>query len=294
MDIHLVDGTYELFRSYFALPPLTAPDGRPAGAVLGIIQSLLLLLRESEVTHIGCAFDHTIESFRNGLFPGYKSGAGVPADLLAQFELAERAVGALGITYWPMEDFEADDAIATAVVKLRQDPAVDRIVICSPDKDLAQMVEGDRTVEFVRRTGQVLNEQGIIAKFGVAPESIPDLLALTGDSADGILGLPRWGAKTSAQVLARYHHIENIPVDSEEWDVQVRGARGLSNILTEYANEARLYKDLATLRTDVPLDASVELLEWKGVVKEDYLSLCEELAFARLTDLPHRWAPAPN
>ncbi len=292
MVVHLVDGTYELFRSYFALPPLTAPDGRPAGAVLGIIQSLLLLLRESEVTHIGCAFDHTIESFRNGLFPGYKSGAGVPADLLAQFELAERAVAALGITCWPMDDFEADDALATAVAQLRQDPNVDRIVICSPDKDLAQMVEDDRVVEFVRRSGEILNEPGVIAKFGVSPQSIPDLLALAGDSADGIPGLPRWGAKTSAQVLARYLHIEDIPVDSGDWDVQVRGARGLSNILTEYADEARLYKDLATLRTDVPLDASVGSLEWKGVVKEDYLALCEELAFTRLTDLPHRWAPA--
>ena len=292
MVIHLVDGTYELFRSFFALPPLTAPDGRPAGAVLGIIQSLLLLLRECEVTHIACAFDHTIESFRNGLFPGYKSGAGVPPDLLAQFELAERAVGALGITYWPMAEFEADDAIATAVAQLRQDPAIDRIVICSPDKDMAQLVEDDRIVEFDRRRGEVLNERGVIGKFGVAPESIPDLLALAGDSADGIPGLPRWGAKSSAQVLARYPHIEDIPGDPEDWDVLVRGAQGLSKILTEYADEARLYKDLATLRTDVPLDASVELLEWKGVVEKDYLALCEELAFTRLTDLPHRWAPA--
>ena len=292
MVIHLVDGTYELFRSFFALPPLTAPDGRPAGAVLGIIQSLLLLLRECEVTHVGCAFDHTIESFRNGIFPGYKSGAGVPPDLLAQFELAERAVGALGIICWPMAEFEADDAIATAVAQLRQVPAVDRIVICSPDKDMAQLVEGDRIVEFDRRRGDVLNEQGVIGKFGVAPASIPDLLALAGDSADGIPGLPRWGAKISAQVLARYRHIEDIPGDPGDWDVLVRGSRGLSKILTEYADEARLYKDLATLRTDVPLDASVELLEWKGVVKKDYLALCEELAFTRLTDLPHRWAPA--
>ena len=292
MVIHLVDGTYEIFRSYFALPPLTAPDGRPAGAVLGIIQSLLLLLRESEVTHIGCAFDHTIESFRNGLFPGYKSGAGVPADLLGQFELAERAVGTLGIKYWPMDEFEADDAIATAVAQLRRDPGVDRIVICSPDKDLAQMVEDDRIVAFDRRRGEFLNEQGVVEKFGVGPESIPDLLALAGDTADGIPGVPRWGAKTSAQVLARYRHIEDIPADPGEWDVQVRGAPGLSKILAQHSQEARLYKDLATLRTDVPLDASVESLQWHGVPREDYLALCEELAFNRLTDLPHSWAAA--
>ncbi len=291
MVIHLVDGTYELFRSFFALPPLSAPDGRPAGAVLGIIQSLLLLLRESEVTHIGCAFDHTIESFRNRLFPGYKSGAGVPADLLSQFELAERAVGTLGIKYWPMDDFEADDAIATAEAKLRRDTAVDQIVICSPDKDLTQMVEDDLVVAFDRRRGKIINEQGVMEKFGVAPESITDLLALTGDTADGIPGLPRWGAKTTAEVLARYRHIEDIPADPGEWEVQVRGAAGLSKILTEHSREVRLYKELTTLRTDVPLDASVESLQWNGVPKEDYLAFCGELAFSRLTDLPHRWMP---
>lgn len=290
MVIHLVDGTYELFRSYFALPPLTGPDGRPAGAVLGIIRSLLLLLRECEVTHIGCAFDHTLESFRNGLFSEYKSGAGVPPDLLAQFELAERAVGALGIKCWLMDDFEADDAIATAVAQLRQDPAVDRIVICSPDKDLAQMVEDDRVVVFDRRRGRVLNAQGVVEKFGVGPESIPDLLALAGDTADGIPGVPRWGAKTSAQVLARYRYLEDIPANPVEWDVQIRGALSLSKILSQYSQEARLYKDLATLRTDVPLDASVGLLRWNGVPRGDYLALCEELAFSRLTDLPHRWS----
>ena len=291
MEVHLVDGTYELFRSYFALPKLTAPDGRPAGAIHGLIQSLLLLLRQDRVTHVACAFDRVIESFRNDMFPGYKTGRDTPPDLLEQFELAERAVAALGIASWPMEEFEADDAIASAVAQLRDDPEVDRIVICSPDKDLAQLVEGRRIVCLDRRRNQTIDEAGVVAKFGVPPASIPDLLALTGDAADGIPGLPGWGPKSSAQVLARFHHVEDIPNDPGEWGVSVRGAARLSATLTQSAAEVRLYKELASLRTDVPIDASANALEWAGAIRESYLPLCEDLGLTRLRDLPHRWAP---
>ncbi len=289
MKVYLVDGTYELFRAYFALPLILAPDGRPVGAVRGIVQSLLYLLREEGVTHIGCAFDHTMDSFRNRLFDGYKTGEGVEPDLVAQFELAERAVESLGIPIWPMTEYEADDALATAALACSSDPGVEQVMICSPDKDLAQMVVGDSIVCYDRRREQVINEAGVVEKFGVAPSSIPDLLALIGDTADCIPGIPKWGAKTSAMVLARYGHIEDIPQDFNAWDVKVRGAAGASESLNARADEARLYKDLATLRTDVPLDFTVAGLEWAGVDRDRYLELCEELGFGRLTDLPHRW-----
>jgi len=285
-----VDGTYELVRSYFALPPIKAPDGRPVGAVRGILQSLLYLLREDEVTHIGCAFDHVVESFRNRMFAGYKTGEGTPEDLLAQFELAERAVDSLGILVWPMIEFEADDALATAATACGRLPEVEQVVICSPDKDLAQMVVGDSVVCYDRRRETVMDEAGVVEKFGVSPGSIPDLLALTGDTADGIPGIPRWGAKTSARLLSRYGHIEDIPHEASDWDVQVRGAAGAADSLNAHTSEARLYKELATLRTDVPMDASLVTLEWKGVDREKYLSLCDELGFGRLAVLPHRWS----
>lgn len=290
MKVFLVDGTYELFRSYFALPPILSPDGRPVGAVRGVLQSLLYLLREEEVTHIGCAFDHVVESFRNRMFAGYKTGEGTPKDLLAQFELAERAVEALGILVWPMTDFEADDALATAAAACSQLPEVEQVVICSPDKDLAQMVRGDAVVCYDRRREKVMNEAGVVEKFGVSPRSIPDLLALTGDAADGIPGIPKWGAKTSATLLARYGHIEGIPHDSADWDVRVRGAASAAESLNTHASEARLYKDLTTLRADVPIDASPEALEWQGVDREKYVGLCEELGFGRLAELPHKWS----
>jgi 5'-3' exonuclease len=289
VDVYLIDGTYELFRSYFALPKLTAPGGRPVGAVHGLVQSLLLLLREERVTHVACAFDRVIESFRNDMFPGYKTGRDTPPDLLEQFELAERAVAALGVTSWPMEEFEADDAIASAVARLRDDPGVGRIVICSPDKDLAQLVEGRRIVCLDRRRNETIDEEGVAAKFGVPPASIPDLLALTGDAADGIPGLPGWGPKSSAALLARYRRVEDIPADSGEWDVAVRGAARLGAVLAQNAGEVRLYKQLATLRTDAPIDASTNALEWPGAVRETYTQLCEELGLTRLKDLPHRW-----
>ena len=290
MEVYLVDGTYELFRAYFALPKLESPRGQPVGAVRGLVQSLLSLLRENEVTHISCAFDSVIPSFRNEIFPGYKTGEGTPEDLLEQFSLAERAVAALGICVWPMVEFEADDAIGTAVDQLREDGPVERVLVCSPDKDLSQLVEGDRVVCFDRRRNEIINEAGVVAKFGVGPTSIPDLLALTGDTADGIPGLRRWGAKTSAAVLSRYVHLEDIPT-SEPWDVSVRGAPALQGILSERFDDALLYRDLATLRRDVPINASVQDVEWSGARRGEYEALCEELGFGRLASRPHQWAP---
>jgi 5'-3' exonuclease len=290
MKVHLVDGTYELFRSYFALPPIQAPDGREVGAVRGIVQSLLYLLREDQVTHIGCAFDHVVESFRNDMFDGYKTGEGTPEDLLTQFELAERAVESLGIQIWPMTEFEADDALATAAEYCIGLSEVEQVVICSPDKDLAQMVRGESVVCYDRRRETIMGESGVIEKFGVAPASIPDLLALMGDAADGIPGIPKWGAKTSAQILAHYSHIEDIPQDSADWAVKVRGAASAAESLNSHTSEAKLYKDLTTLRTNVPLDASPAALEWKGVNRTSFLALCDDLGFGRLASLPHKWS----
>lgn len=290
MEVYLVDGTYELFRAYFALPKLESPDGRPVGAVRGLVQSLLSLLRENEVTHIGCAFDSVIRSFRNDLFPGYKTGEGTPEDLLAQFTLAEKAAASLGIRIWPMVEFEADDAIATAVAQLRGDASVRRITICSPDKDLSQLVEGERVVCLDRRKGELIDEEGVSAKFGIPPASIPDLLALTGDTADGIPGLRRWGAKTSSSVLARYGHLEAIPTTGP-WEAKVRGASALQAILAEEFDNALLYRQLATLRNDVPISASLHDLQWDGVRRREYGALCDELGFGRLANAPHRWAP---
>ena len=292
MKLYLVDGTYELFRAYFALPSMTAPGGREVGAVRGLTQSMLSLLRQEEVSHIACAFDHVVESFRNELFAGYKTGEGVPLDLKEQFELAERAVSALGVTVWPMVEFEADDALGAAASRWQDSPNLEQIVICSPDKDLAQMVVGDRVVCLDRRREVVLDQAGVEQKFGVAPESIPDYLALVGDSADGIPGVPRWGAKSTAQVLARYQHIEDIPQDPLLWDVKVRGAKGISGSLAEHYEEALLYRRLATLRLDVPLPETLEELEWRGVRREEYLALRREMGFGRLAELPHKWIDA--
>ena len=290
MEVYLVDGTYELFRAYHALPALRSPDGRAVGAVHGLVQSLLRLLREREVTHIGCAFDSVITSFRNQLFPGYKTGEGTPPDLLAQFGLAERAAAALGVRVWPMVEFEADDAIAAAATQLGEIGAVDRIVICSPDKDLAQLVAGERVVCWDRRRGEIWDEAGVVAKYGVAPRSIPDLLALTGDAADGIPGLPRWGAKTAAAVLSRYGRLEDIPA-AGDWDgVAVRGAAGLREIFAQGYDQALLYRELATLRRDAPVNAAPDALRWGGVRRAEYEGLCAELGLERLAGLPLRWA----
>ena len=290
MKVHLVDGTYELFRAYFAMPAIEAPDGRPAGAVRGLIQTMLALLRQDDVSHVACAFDHVVESFRNGLFSGYKTGAGVPEDLMAQFELAERAVATLGVVVWPMGEFEADDAIATAAHRWKDAPEVEQVVICSPDKDLAQMVRNQSVVCLDRRRNITLDRAGVREKFGVWPESIPDYLALVGDSADGIPGIPRWGAKTTALVLDQYHHIERIPDDSSDWDVRPRGAQAIAANLAERRQDAMLYKQLATLRLDVPLSESLDQLRWLGVPRHDYESMCAELGLSALRGLPRRWA----
>ena len=290
MNIHLLDGTYELFRAYYGLPSIKSPDGREVAATRGLIQTLLVLLRQEDVTHIACAFDHVVESFRNDLFDGYKTGDGMPEDIKAQFELAERAARALGLVIWPMTEFEADDAIATAAVRWQDDPRIGQVVICSPDKDLAQMVTGDRVVAWDRRRDIVMDEAGVLAKFGVGPASIPDYLALVGDAADGFPGIPKWGAKTTAQVLEQYATIEQIPDDAATWTVKVRGAKGAADSLAARRDEAALYKRLATLRLDVPLAEELDDLEWRGVRREEYLALCDELGLVNLRDAPHRWA----
>jgi len=289
MKVHLVDGTYELFRAYYALPPLKAPDGRPVNAVRGLIQTLVQLLRQEDVTHVACAFDSGIESFRNDLFDGYKTGADTPEELLAQFDLAERATSALGIVTWPMTEFEADDALATGAAKWENAPGVEQVVICTPDKDLCQMVRGSRVVCLDRRKGLVLDERGVTEKFGVEPRSIPDYLALVGDSADGIPGIPRWGTKSTAPVLARYGHLEEIPANSGVWDVSVRGAKTMATNLAQRREDATLYKNLATLRTDVPITETLDQLEWGGARETPYRALCAELGFVGLADAPAKW-----
>ena len=264
MNIHLVDGTYELFRSYYGAPPAQAPDGREVGAVRGLLASMGSLLREPDVTHVGIAFDTVIESFRNDLFGGYKTSLGIDPQLWAQFPLAEEASKALGLTVWSMVEFEADDALATAAVRCAADPRVDKVWICTPDKDLAQIVRGERIVGLDRRRKQTIDEAGVVAKFGVGPASIPDLLALVGDEQDGIPGVPKWGAKSAATVLAHYGHIESIPLSARDWQVTVRGAEALADNLAAHRAEAALYKLLATLRTDVPLRESLDDLQWRG------------------------------
>ena len=289
MKIHLVDGTYELFRAYFALPAIAAPDGREVGAVRGLVQTLLTLLRQPDVTHVAIAFDSVIHSFRNDLFDGYKTGEGTPPELLAQFPLAEWAAAALGLVVWPMTEFEADDALGAAAVRFRDAPGVAQVVLCSPDKDLAQVVQSDRVVALDRRKDVVTNEDGVREKFGVAPASIPDYLGLVGDSADGIPGIPRWGTKGTAQVLDCYGHIEGIPADAAEWAVNVRGAKSLATSLSDNMAAALLYRQLATLRLDVPIAEDVPQLEWQGARRELYQGLCDELGFGRLRDGVGRW-----
>jgi 5'-3' exonuclease len=289
VNIHLVDGTYELFRAHYSpRPGRTAPDGRDVKATHGLAQSLIALLGQAGVTHVAVAFDTTIRSFRNDLYDGYKTGDGVEPDLLAQFPLAEQITAALGVTVWPMEEFEADDAIATAAVRFAAIPGVEQVVMCSPDKDMSQVVSGERVVMLDRRKGDVIDEAGVVEKFGVPPCAIADYLALVGDSADGIPGIPRWGARSTATVLSRYGRIEDIPSDVASWDVKVRGAGNLMAALTEQWDDALLYRDLATLRLDVPLqETEPEQLRWKGVRQPALGKLCETLGLeSLLTRLP--------
>lgn len=293
MKVHLVDATFELFRAYYSRPIEHAPDGRPANAVHGLVESMLSLLREPDVTHIAAATDHVITSWRNDLYDGYKTDAGVPAELLAQFEDAERALRALGIRTWAMVEDEADDAIATAVARLVNEPAIGQIVICSVDKDLAQCVSGDRVILRDRMRSIEYDEDGVLAKYGVRPESIPDWLALVGDAADGYPGLPGWGAKSAAVVLRRFTHLDAIPVSPLDWEVPVRGASRLAATLAEQRSSALLYRTLATLRRDCPIDAAPGALAWRGVPRDAYLGLCEELGFRRLSQRVLRWAEAP-
>jgi 5'-3' exonuclease len=263
VDVYLVDGTYELFRHYHALPSAEDADGREIAAARGVVASLAALVRGG-VTHLAVATDHVIESFRNDLWPGYKTSAGVPDDLLAQFPLLEEMLRAAGFVVWPMVEFEADDALAAGAARAAADPRVERVVICTPDKDLAQCVRDSRVVQLNRRTRAMLDEAGVVAKFGVRPASIPDYLALVGDAADGYPGLPGWGPKSSAAVLAKYGHLEHIPTDWREWRVNAANAGALASTLTRMREEAYLFRTLATLRTDIPLFEDIEELRVKS------------------------------
>lgn len=295
MDLHLVDATYELFRAYYApRPPVLGRDGRNLSGVSGLVEQLLFLLREQGATHVGCATDRVIESFRNDVFPGYKSSSGMPRDLLAQFPLAERAIEALGITLWPMVEWEADDALAAATARFRDAPDVGRILICSVDKDLAQCVRGTSVVLWDRRRNLFYDEDGVRAKWGVPPESIPDYLALVGDSSDGYPGIPGFGARTAAGLLARWGHLEQVPIKGSAWDVPgVRSPVLLAQVLVERLAEAMLYRDLARLRTaedGVPIpERSPAELAWQGADRKSWEAFCDEMGLERLRARPHRW-----
>ena len=291
MNIHLIDGTYELFRNHFGAPPKKAPDGREVGATLGLLRSLLMLLTSPGVTHVGVAFDHVIESFRNELYAGYKTGEGVDPNLLAQFPLAEEAVSALGVVVWPMVEFEADDALGTAAARFKKSKSVEQILICSPDKDLAQLVEGNKIVCWDRRREIIIDEAGVIEKYGVSPKSMPDWLALVGDSADGYPGIPGWGAKSAAVVLAHYKHMEKIPDDPGKWKVDSISAGRAATLAASLAGrreEALLYKKLATIREDVPLTEKLADLKWQGAYSR-LNRLCSELGELRIPERIPRW-----
>jgi 5'-3' exonuclease len=263
MKVHLVDGTYELFRHFFGAPPHRNADNQEVAAVRGVLSSVLQLIDDG-ATHVGVATDHVIESFRNDLWAGYKTGEGIDPDLWSQFWPLEDALGAMGVYVWPMVELEADDALASAAAVADDDGNVDQIVICTPDKDLGQCVQGTRVVQLDRRKNMLIDEAGVVAKFGVSPRSIPDYLGLVGDSADGFPGLSGWGAKSASAVLARWIHIEDIPSDPGEWEVTVRGAAKLAAVLSENRDDAALFKDLATLRLDRTLLSGVDTLRWTG------------------------------
>jgi 5'-3' exonuclease len=263
MEIHLVDGTYELFRHFYALPSAKDAAGQEVAAARGVLGSVLGMIKAG-ATHVAVATDYVIESFRNELYAGYKTGAGIDPALYSQFRLLEESLTAAGVVVWPMVEFEADDALAAAAELAAVDPRVDRVLICTPDKDLAQCVRGTRVVQLNRRTNAIIDESGVMAKFGVPPASIPDYLALVGDTADGYPGLPGWGAKSSAAVLAKFGHLESIPADWREWRVNVTGASGLADTLAREHDNALLFRTLARLRTDIALFEDVDELRWDG------------------------------
>jgi 5'-3' exonuclease len=263
MDVHLIDGTYELFRHFFAVPPASDLHGKEIGAVRGVLHSVLSMI-ERGATHIGVATDHVVESFRNDLYPGYKTSEGVPLELLAQFPVLEEALEAMGVVVWPMVYFEADDALAAAAAKSAQDERVRQVIICTPDKDLSQCVVGTRIVQLDRRRDSIRDEAGVVEKFGVKPHSIPDYLAVVGDSADGFPGVTGWGPKTASSILSRYIHLEDIPKDFRGWPASLRGAERLATSLFGSWNDALLFRTLATLRLDVPMFDTVDELCWSG------------------------------
>lgn len=290
MDVYLIDGTYELFRHFFGVPPSTNAAGEEVGATRGVVQSVLGMLGDG-VTHLGVATDHVIESFRNELWPGYKTGAAVDPLLASQFPLLEEALTALGVRVWPMVELEADDALASAAEQAFLAAGVERVVICTPDKDLAQCVIGDRVVQLDRRRRELRDEAGVEARFGVPPSSIPDYLALVGDSADGFPGLPGWGAKSAATVLARYGSLDAIPDDPEQWDVKVRGGAKLAATLHAQRERAALFRDLATLQTDAPVFEEIDELRWAGPTAQ-FAAICDRLGAPRLADRAQQLAAA--
>ena len=287
MDVYLIDGTYELFRYYFAVPSATDANGQEIGAVRGVLTSVLSMI-ERGATHIGVATDHVVESFRNDLYPGYKTSEGVAQELLAQFPILEEALEAMGVMVWPMVAYEADDALASAAGKASQDDSVKQVIICTPDKDLSQCVVGTRVVQLDRRRDLLRDEAGVVAKFGVSPQSIPDYLALVGDSADGFPGVSGWGEKAAALTLSQYPHLEDIPKDWQAWHPSIRRARLLSESLFNAWDDALLFRTLATLRLDVPVFDSIQDLRWTGS-RPNFEEYCDRL---KLPDLKRRAALA--
>jgi 5'-3' exonuclease len=275
MNIHLIDGTYELFRHFFAVPPRLDASGMDIGAVAGVVASVMGLIEEG-ATHVGVATDHVIESFRNDLYPGYKTSEGVPEVLLAQFPVLEEALECMGVKVWPMVPYEADDALASAAAKAACDDRVEQVLICTPDKDLAQCVAGTRVVQLDRRRRILRDEAGVMEKWGVRPESIPDYLAVVGDSADGYPGLPGWGPKAASLTFSLFPHFEDVPKDWRQWPSSIRGAERLAGVLFGQWEEALLYRNLATLKLDVPVFDSVDELRWSGPPPE-FERYCDRL-----------------
>ncbi len=286
-DVHLVDATYELFRAYFGAPPKTSPEGREVGAVRGLISTLLFLIRNEGATHVACATDHVIESFRNRLYPGYKTGEGLPVELSSQFHLAEDLMRALGLVVWPMVEFEADDALAAGAARFAKDAR--RVHVCTIDKDLAQCVQGEHVVLVDRKGKATLDEAAVVTKFGVPPSGIPDYLALVGDTSDGYPGLPGFGKKTAATLVTHFGALERIPLDPASWPSGIRGRERLAETLAARADDARLFKQLATLRTDVPLEESLEDLRWLGA-RAELRDLTARHGFPEVCERVPRWA----